>query len=272
MAQGKALLIGVNQVDPAGYGGSWDGKLDFCEKDATAVAEITTAQGFSNTLLLTDQATKAAVREAIGHAAATLRDGDVFTLFFSGHGNTTRDITGDEADRGNKRDETLCLFDTQILDDEVYALGQRFEPGVRVLVLTDACHSGSILRGGEDDLTPKAMDEVASKVLKRRNPNLYADMRAQLPPVQPVKASVLQLAGCREDQLSYESRSKQHGQFTAALLTAWSSAAADGGFRGNYEALFNTMHDLMPAKQKPVMDRLGVEDSRFATDPVFSIG
>jgi uncharacterized caspase-like protein len=271
VANGLALLIGVNQVDPAGYGGTWDGKLNFCEKDARAVAEITAGQGFSNTLLLTDQATKAAVREAIGHAAATLRDGDIFAVYYSGHGNTTGDITGDESDRGNMRDETLCLYDTQILDDEFYTLWQRFRPGVRVLVLTDACHSGSILRGAEDDLTPKAMDEVASKVLKRRNPNLYADMRSKLPPAQPVAASVLQLAGCREDQLSYESRSKQHGQFTAALLGAWSAAAADGGFTGNYETLFNAMHDLMPAKQKPVMNRLGVEDQRFNTEPVFTI-
>ena len=272
MTHGNALIIGVNQVDPAGYGGSWDGKLDFCEKDARAIAALTEAQGFSNQLLLTAQATKAAVTEGIEAAASTLEAGDIFLLFFSGHGNTTGDITGDEADRGNLRDETLCLYDTQILDDEFYALWQRFKAGVRILVLTDACHSGSILRGEDEDMVPKAMDSLTSKVLKRRNPTLYDDMRKALPPREPVVASVLLLAGCREDQLSYENRPRQHGRFTAALLESWDSGrTADGSFAGSYRALFNAMDASMPDKQKPFMDRLGTASDQFESESAFTI-
>ena len=48
--------------------------------------------------------------------------------------------------RTDQRDETWVLFDRQLLDDELYRCWRRFEPGVRVLVLSDSCHSGSAIR------------------------------------------------------------------------------------------------------------------------------
>lgn len=271
MSKGRALLLGVNEVDPQGYDGKWDGKLNFCESDATAVAEVAQAAGFSNTLLLTSQVTKAALVAGITEAANDLQAGDIFLLYFSGHGNTTGDINGDEAHRGNARDETLCLYDNQILDDEFYALWQKFAAGVRILVLTDACHSGSILRGGEEDLVPKALDERTSKIMKRMNPTRYAKMREALPPPEPVQASVMQLAGCREDQLSYESRRLQHGQFTAAMLKALADNAQAGEEGLSYVGLFRKMEAIMPDTQKPVLNKLGVENEGFNAEPAFTI-
>lgn len=271
MAKGYALIMGVNEVDPNGYDGKWDGKLNFCEKDAEAVAQLSAEAGFANTLLLTAQVTKDAMIAGIRDAASALSADDTFLLYFSGHGNTTADITGDEKDRGNTRDETLCLYDNQILDDELYALWQQFAPGTRILVLTDACHSGSILRDRANDLTPKALDEVTSKIMKRMHPTMYSEMRGVLPKPQPVQASILQLAGCREDQLSYESKSLQHGQFTAAMLQAWQAGLAENGSARSYSALYAAMRDAMPDTQKPVMNKMGVDNARFNSQPAFSL-
>lgn len=271
MSKGHALIMGVNEVDPMGYDGKWDGKLNFCEKDAKGIADLTARLGMHNEVLLTAQVTKAALVNGIRTAAASLESGDLFLMFFSGHGNTTPDLSGDEDNRGNARDETLCLYDNQILDDELYSLWQAFAPGVRVVVLTDACHSGSVLRGGEDDLTAKGMDRKAGKMIARKNPRLYDEMRAALPPEQPVKASVLQLAGCREDQLSYESRSLAHGQFTSALLKCWAARQEQGVFPGSYADLFDAMHSHMPDTQKPVMNQLGVDPDRLRLAPALSI-
>jgi hypothetical protein len=49
---------------------------------------------------------------------------------------------GEEAD---KLDETWCLYDGQLIDDELYRA--RPPPGLRILVLSDSC-GGSIVRAG----------------------------------------------------------------------------------------------------------------------------
>ena len=53
-------------------------------------------------------------------------------------------MSGDEAD---KQDETWCLYDGQLIDDELYFELSRFKAGVRILVLSDSCHSGTVTRG-----------------------------------------------------------------------------------------------------------------------------
>ena len=53
------------------------------------------------------------------------------------------DTSGEEVDR---QDETWCLWDGQLIDDELYLELSRFAAGVRVLVLSDSCHSGTVTR------------------------------------------------------------------------------------------------------------------------------
>jgi len=52
----------------------------------------------------------------------------------------------DEEDRS---DETWVAYDRQIVDDELYALWGKFAAGVRIFVLSDSCHSGTVARGIE---------------------------------------------------------------------------------------------------------------------------
>ncbi len=80
------------------------------------------------------------------------RAGDRVLLYFSGHGGCVADQNGDESDG---KDEALVLYDTRLRgdtmeralrDDEFHALLQRLS-GRRVLVLIDACHSGTSHKG-----------------------------------------------------------------------------------------------------------------------------
>ena len=80
------------------------------------------------------------------------QSGDRILLYFSGHGGCVEDQDGDEADG---KDEALILHDTRLRggrmenalrDDEFNALLQRLS-GRYVLVLIDACHSGTSHKG-----------------------------------------------------------------------------------------------------------------------------
>jgi len=140
--KGWSLHIGLNSVDPDHYGG-WSGDLTACEFDALDMAELAKSQGIKPTLLLTRSGTRAKVLAALRKAAKTLKAGDLFLLSYSGHGGQVTDINADEPDG---QDETWCLFDSQLIDDELYFELSRFAAGVRILVLSDSCHSGSVTR------------------------------------------------------------------------------------------------------------------------------
>src|SRR5262249_41045422 len=142
MATATAIHIGLNNVDPAAYEG-WDGALGACENDATAMEQLARGLGYTTHTLLSSQATAGAVFGAIADAAASLHSGDIGLITYAGHGGQFPDLSGEEEDR---RDETWLLYDREILDDEIRVALSSFEPGVRVVVLSGSCHSGTVVR------------------------------------------------------------------------------------------------------------------------------
>jgi hypothetical protein len=143
MAKGVSIHIGLNSVDPLQYD-NWSGLLAGCENDARDMQNIARTCGYMRqVLLLTAQATSQAVCEAIGQAARDLQSGDQLLLTYSGHGGQVPDTNGDEDDG---QDETWVLYDRMLVDDELYALWSQFVAGVRIFVLSDSCHSGTVVR------------------------------------------------------------------------------------------------------------------------------
>lgn len=138
-----SLHLGLNGVDPAGYGG-WSGPLSGCEADADTMTRIADSEGFATNQLKTARATSTNVLSAIGQIAAVLEAGDIFLLTYAGHGSQMPNTNSDpELD---SQDETWCLYDRQLLDDEIEAALAAFRAGVNVVLLSDSCHSGTIYR------------------------------------------------------------------------------------------------------------------------------
>lgn len=129
MATGTSIHIGLNRVDPNHYAG-WSGPLLACEADAEDMQAIATQMNYESThTLLTENATRDAVISAIKGAAEKLQTGDILFLSYSGHGGQVPDMDDEEPDL---QDETWCLYDGQLIDDELRELWARFESGVRI--------------------------------------------------------------------------------------------------------------------------------------------
>ena len=272
-AKGLSLHLGLNRVDPAHYGG-WDGALSACEFDAKDMNALAKAQGFTTRTLLTPQATTAAVIGAIQQAAATLRSGDIFFLSYSGHGGQVPDTNGDEADG---QDETWVMFDRELVDDELYALWGRFAAGVRIVMLSDSCHSGTVARfmptflraNAGMVMPPKSRlmpPDVALKTY-RRNKALYDGIQKTVGASEKarVRATVLLISGCQDNQLSMDGN--RNGLFTEKLRKVWRG----GKFTGTHKQFRNKIAALMPASQTPNYFKVGAANAAFEAQKPFTL-
>ena len=288
-----SLHMGLNGVDPAAYEG-WDGPLAACEFDAKDMGAIARGKGMKPTLLLTKKATRAAFLSHTRAAAKALKAGDLFFLSYSGHGGQVPDTNHDEFD---KKDETWCLYDGQLVDDELYFELSRFAAGVRVLVLSDSCHSGTITRerpapppaGWRSKLMPigvgmrvyaahKAFyDKLQADVAKAAGGKAVADPDAALAQVAvtgsaaqatsvtgPFNPAVVLISGCQDNQTSMDG--DHNGAFTEQLLKVWNH----GAFTGNYAVFHARIRARLPGTQSPNLFTLGTV-GRFLQQQPFTV-
>ena len=279
MSKGIAVNIGLNFVNPAAYNG-WNGQLAGCINDARDMYQIATQVGYSATLLTDAQASASEVTRVIGQAARQLSAGDICLVTYSGHGSQINDVTGDEPDG---KDETWVLWDRQLLDDELNGLWSGFAAGVRIFLLSDSCHSGTVARVMSFQKKFKSADFAAQY---DRPANAPPRIRAADPAAvqanylanktnyevsqwthrAAVNASVTLISGCQDNQLS--SDGDANGLFTQRLKEVWN----DGAFSGSYAQFHSAIVARMPSDQTPNLFRTGVSNPAFDAQKPFSIG
>lgn len=242
----KALCIGIND-----YPGT-DNDLSGCVNDAKDWAAELGQRGFDVTMMLDAQCTHAALREAIKGLIHGARKGDTLLITYSGHGTWVPDSSGDEPDG---RDEGLCPWDIgkagPLLDDDIRQMFAARAAGVRIVLLSDSCHSGSVTRGKEDDLDP---GQPRAR---------FMPLAAWLPAGELPKASArptrlvlglkrsggdLLLAGCLDTQFSWDTRfrGRPNGAFTYYALKTLREAVP-----ASYEDWFKAIRSYLPSTRLP---------------------
>jgi len=273
MPKGMSLHIGLNSVDANHYNG-WSGPLSACEADADDMESLAKKQGFSAVKLLTKQGTRANMLAETKKAAGKLTAGDIFLLTYSGHGGQVDDINGDEPD---DKDETWCLYDGEFIDDELNAALAAFAAGVRILVLSDSCHSGTVSKqvhfaasAGSATTNPfagtRAMPPDIADRVYRAHKAFYDGLQGKTTAATAsLKATVLLISGCQDNQLS--SDGDANGLFTATLLRIW----RDGKFKGGYRKFHKSIVNRMPPYQSPNYFLDGTANPSFEAQKPFTV-
>lgn len=168
-----ALLIGIGNYPLDSGWNSIHG-----DNDVSIIKTLLLEQGFieDNIIVLKNaEATKSGILSAMDRLRDNAQSGDVVYIQFSGHGQQVTDLNGDEEDHF---DEAWIPYDAKkkyvvgeyegqnhILDDELnkYLNGLRSKVGIRgkIVLVADACHSGSGSRGlgDDDDVYVRGTDE-----------------------------------------------------------------------------------------------------------------
>jgi metacaspase-1 len=263
MSYGISIHIGLNEIDPVHYGSK--NELVGCINDAKDMIAIAKSKGFEESYLLIDkEGTFTNVVAQLKKTAKKLKKGDLLFITYSGHGASVWDNNNDETDG---KDETWCLYDRMIVDDELAECWGRFKDGVRILMLSDSCHSGSVSRVMNKD--GKLVDETPEKGTRgiKNGPDIYEKNKSVYDKTVPVdkniakgtsiKASVILLSGCQDNQTSRDG--KKNGLFTEKLLKAYNN----GNFTGNYAGLLLKILKLMPSNQTPNYSIVGKRNAAF---------
>jgi len=177
--------------------------------DARDLYETLLQNGYSPnniSLLLDEQATKAAISDKLHWLARRVGPNDTVVIFFSGHG---AQLIG-----GFWPGEYLCPVEATLekvkdtfISDEEFTMALRAIHAGRLVVFLDACHAGGV---GE----PK---DPAVQVKAGLSEAAYTHFLAQ--------GRVI-IASCKPDEVSYEFPEMRNGLFTHYLLEALRGGAA----------------------------------------------
>ena len=141
-----AVCVGINQYSTAYIRRSqW---LSGCVPDACHICTNITERGEwkpeNVTLLLNSGANKTSIRSAITRVAAKAVPGDVFLYYHSSHGGNT-------SSANDSLDVFLCTYNANYTDAELAADLAKFQSGVKVVVMVDACNSGGLFKSQDGD-------------------------------------------------------------------------------------------------------------------------
>lgn len=277
MSKGISIHIGLEYIDAEHYGS--DGALRTCGKDCLDMKEIAEAQNFeSSTVLLNEEGTRDAVTQAIADASEKLVAGDMLFISYSGHGGSVPDESGDEDDG---KDESWCLFDGFLLDDELYALWTRFAEGVRIMVVSDSCHSGTVTKS-EPGVDPDTIivskyfpDKQAERVYIEHK-SFYLKIKAEAveSKEKEVKASIKLIAGCQDDESSYVLPTDANSLLTRELNRVWDVGQFVGTTVEFFEQVKSGVVGIATENkiyQKPNLFDVGKVNESFNTQKPFGI-
>jgi hypothetical protein len=166
-----------------------------------------------------------------------------------------------------------------LIDDELELLWRGFADGVRIVVVSDSCHSGTVTKAmalsldGNDQPRMVRVKTAPKSVLRR----VYMANRAFYDRIQlatkveltgrpsPLACTVRLLSGCMDGELSYDG--EENGEFTAALLATWDF----GRFRGNYASFHRAIVQRITTPQTPQHNVIGRHDPAFDAQRPFAI-
>ncbi len=249
-----ALCIGINNYPGTGS------DLAGCVNDANDWTKEFTKRGFVVKKLIDRQATGKAMRSAIQTTIAGAKAGDLVVFVYSGHGSFVPDDDGDEPDG---TDECLCPYDISskgpITDDELFDLYSAKRQGVKLLVISDSCHSGTVARfapiitppttKGKNSPQRKVRFMPPSVFLSKRDSAKFGVRRAIRRSSPPGRHAALLIAGCQDTEYSYDAYflGRPNGAFTFVALRALASLSAEATYADWYKAI----RGGLPSQQYP---------------------
>ena len=253
-----ALCIGIN--DYPGTGSDLAG----CVNDARDWGGVFQAREYTVSYLLDGAATGKAMRKALLKILGEASSGDSVIIQYSGHGSFVADKDGDEPDG---TDECLCPYDVQtngpITDDELSEIYASRAAGVKLAVISDSCHSGTVAKFAPIQTPPTVVGKKAPQRKVRFLPpatflparqvtGMGPRLRRAASP--PGRHEALLMAGCQDSEYSYDAwfQGRPNGAFTFVAIQTLSKLPKSA----TYQRWYDEIRKVLPSQQYPQIPNL----------------
>lgn len=227
-----AVIVGVSE-----YGNPAIKNLAYADRDAKSFAEFiktSAGGGFEEDrvkVLLNKEATLQNVKTALFNFLRQTVDKDLVVIYFAGHG---------APEPANPNNNYLLCYDTDPRSLETTAFPMwdintaltRYIPSKRVVVFTDACHSGGI----SSDIATRGMSATEGNLI-----NQY------LSDLSKTKEGIIVFTASQAGEVSQELEKFGHGVFTHFLLQGMKGEA---DFNNDYTVTIGELMDFVEEKVK----------------------
>jgi hypothetical protein len=255
--------------------------------DVELVKDLLAKQNFQdkNICVLMDQkATAANLHHTFDSIINQLEKGDVFYFHFSGHGQRVADVDKNMfpntkflgKDEEDGLDEVLVLYNAPLNWDEKYTLDEHFiddqlnhymnlirkkiGPQGQVIVVIDACHSGTATRGAESIVVRGSNEICAPKGyqanLKSQDKTIGFDADFQFLNSKDL-AQMVAFFGCKSEQVNRETVAP-NGKGYGSLSYFFTKSVLELKDKASYQNLFSKINEHMIIsfrnQQQPVIE------------------
>lgn len=260
----RALLIGINTYQPdtpsTNLGRSYFPNLEGCRNDMQAIYSVIKSrfQFKSDNIdtLVDHKATRAGIFNKMYMLLNRSMPGDIAFIYYAGHGSQV--LNSKSSTKRDQLDETIVPSDIShpgifdIRDKELAKIFNAFiDKKVKLTVIFDCCHSGSISRG--PNLVPGNM-----RFLPAGDYDFKDDYKPEIPELREGN-NFLIFSAAQSDQLAAEHRELvdsgnyiSHGAFTYAFIAALQELPNDA----SAEAIFIAARAILKSNgsaQEPVI-------------------
>ncbi len=266
----RALLVGIGDY-PFNYVKNQTWSDLSSENDLQLVSQSLYKQGFlsSNIQSLVNQnVTLELLRNAFFKLIDETQVGDVVVFHFSGHGQQVTDIPVGiieneflRQDENDGYDEALVLFDAplkmyngykfegHLIDDELNIYLSRLQSKVgksgQVLVIIDACHSGTATRGFSNETFRGSSEKCIfplEKKLGHTSEVINSDLDFQFGELNQNQGTLTVFTGCKSYQVNREYYHRSSRKQFGSLSFAFSSGLSELRPNSTYQDLFESIN------------------------------
>ena len=267
--------------------------------DVELLRELLMKQEFAfknTTLLLNEKANATRLHKVFDSLTNTLKAGDVFFFHFSGHGQQVADFKPSDfpsvkflkRDEADGLDEALVLYNAPLRAYDGYNYAEHFYddqlnyyltkiqdkigPTGQVIVVIDACHSGTATRGAEDIIvrgSKISMIPEGYKIEENSNDNSLgfdADLNFKS---EGSLAPMVAFFGCKAEQVNREIRDR-NGKGYGSLTYFFTKSFYELKDQASFQNLFSKINEKMilqfRSEQNPVFEGTNLNSKIFNGD------